>query len=73
MSRLENLLRKVNYQYFHVSDSDVDDYETTGPSFHEIPWDDIISLCVEHRMKDWSLETLVAKGENNRLVTECQL
>ncbi|KAF4108846.1 hypothetical protein G5714_009919 [Onychostoma macrolepis] len=61
MSRLENLLRRVNYQYFHVSDADEDDYETTGPSFHEIPWDDIISLCVEHRMKDWSLETLVAK------------
>uniref|UniRef100_A0A672MLX2 Germinal-center associated nuclear protein n=1 Tax=Sinocyclocheilus grahami TaxID=75366 RepID=A0A672MLX2_SINGR len=61
MSRLENLLRRVNYQYFHVSDADWEDYETTGPSFHEIPWDDIISLCVEHRMKDWSLETLVSK------------
>ncbi|XP_043105018.1 germinal-center associated nuclear protein [Puntigrus tetrazona] len=61
MSRLENLLRRVNYQYFHVSGADEDDYETTGPSFHEIPWDDIISLCVEHRMKDWSLETLMAK------------
>ncbi|XP_016305475.1 germinal-center associated nuclear protein-like [Sinocyclocheilus anshuiensis] len=61
MSRLENLLRRVNYQYFHVSDADWEDYETTGPSFHEILWDDIISLCVEHRMKDWSLETLVSK------------
>uniref|UniRef100_A0A673HID2 Germinal-center associated nuclear protein n=1 Tax=Sinocyclocheilus rhinocerous TaxID=307959 RepID=A0A673HID2_9TELE len=61
MSRLENLLRRVNYQYFHVSDADWEDYETNGPSFHEIPWDDIISLCVEHRMKDWSLETLVSK------------
>ncbi|XP_048050228.1 germinal-center associated nuclear protein isoform X2 [Megalobrama amblycephala] len=61
MSRLENLLRRVNYQYFHVSGTDMDDYEKTGPSFHEIPWDDIICLCVEHRMKDWSLEPLVAK------------
>lgn len=61
MSRLENLLRKVNYQYFHVSGADEDDYEKTGPSFDEIPWDDIICLCVEHRMKDWSLEPLVAK------------
>jgi len=55
-----------------VSDADGDDYEKTGPSFQEIPWDDIICLCVEHRMKDWSLEPLVAKGENNRLVTECK-
>ncbi len=69
MSRLENLLRRVNYQYFNVSGADEDDYEMTGPSFHEIPWDDIISLCVEHRMKDWNLETLVTKGDNNRLVT----
>ncbi|KAL1267579.1 hypothetical protein QQF64_032942 [Cirrhinus molitorella] len=61
MSRLENLLRRVNYQYFHVSGADEDDYEKTGPSFYEIPWGDIICLCVEHRMKDWSLETLVAK------------
>lgn len=56
MSRLENLLRRVNYQH-----ADEDDYEKAGPSFHEIPWDDIICLCVEHRMKDWSLDTLVAK------------
>ncbi|KAG1937671.1 SAC3/GANP/Nin1/mts3/eIF-3 p25 family [Pimephales promelas] len=61
MSRLENLLRRVNYQYLNVSDADGDDYEKTGPSFQEIPWDDIICLCVEHRMKDWSLEPLVAK------------
>lgn len=67
MSRLENLLSRVNYQYFHASSADGDDYEKTGPSFQEIPWDDIICLCVEHRMKDWSLEPLVAKGENNRL------
>uniref|UniRef100_A0A8C1G108 Germinal-center associated nuclear protein n=1 Tax=Cyprinus carpio TaxID=7962 RepID=A0A8C1G108_CYPCA len=61
MSRLENLLRRVDYQYFHVGDADENDCETTGPSFYEIPWDEIISLCVEHRMKDWSLETLVSK------------
>ncbi|XP_052421100.1 germinal-center associated nuclear protein-like [Carassius gibelio] len=61
MSRLENLLRRVNYQYFHANDADEDDFQTTVPSFHEIPWDDIISLCVEHRMKDWGLETLVLK------------
>ncbi|XP_067300375.1 germinal-center associated nuclear protein [Pseudorasbora parva] len=61
MSRLENLLRRVNYQYFHVNGADEDNYEKTEPSFDEIPWDDIICLCVEHRMKDWSLEPLVAK------------
>uniref|UniRef100_A0A8C1Z6F6 Germinal-center associated nuclear protein n=1 Tax=Cyprinus carpio TaxID=7962 RepID=A0A8C1Z6F6_CYPCA len=61
MSRLENLLRRVNYQYFHVSGADEDDYEEIGPSFHEIPWDEIICLCVEHRMMDWILEPLVAE------------
>lgn len=61
MSRLENLLRRVNYQYFHENGADEDDFEEIGPSFHDIPWDDIICLCVEHRMKDWSLDPLVAE------------
>ncbi|XP_052462494.1 germinal-center associated nuclear protein isoform X1 [Carassius gibelio] len=61
MSRLENLLRRVNYQYLHASGADEEDYEKIGPSFYEIPWDEIICLCVEHRMKDWIMEPLVAK------------
>lgn len=67
MSRLENLLRRVNYQYFHEHGADEDDFEEIGPSFYDIPWHDIICLCVEHRMKDWSLDPLVAEGESHRL------
>lgn len=68
MSRLENLLRRVNYQYFHVNGVDEDDFEEMGPSFHDIPWDEIICLCLEHRMKDWSLDPLVVEGKSHRLL-----
>ncbi|XP_051565497.1 germinal-center associated nuclear protein-like [Myxocyprinus asiaticus] len=61
ISCLENLLRRVNYQYCHENGADEDDYEKIGPSFDDIPWDEIICLCVEHRMKDWILDPLVAE------------
>ncbi|TRZ03754.1 hypothetical protein DNTS_009746 [Danionella cerebrum] len=51
MSRVEHLLRQVNSE----------DCDNSGPTFHEVPWGDIICLCVEHQMKDWDLEPFVTE------------
>ncbi|XP_026851591.2 LOW QUALITY PROTEIN: germinal-center associated nuclear protein [Electrophorus electricus] len=62
MSRLEHLLARVLAQQQRLaSDEEVDD-EKDRPSFNHIPWDDILFLCIEHRLKDWNLpETPNAK------------
>ncbi|XP_066542369.1 germinal-center associated nuclear protein isoform X2 [Hoplias malabaricus] len=61
MSHLEHLLGKVHAQYMRP-DTEEDDDEKAGPSFNNIPWDDVLLLCIEHRMKDWILpETPVTK------------
>lgn len=36
-------------------EEDDDDDDKFGPSFEHIPWDDVLFLCIEHRMKDWCL------------------
>ncbi|XP_055071228.2 germinal-center associated nuclear protein [Misgurnus anguillicaudatus] len=61
MSRLENLLRRVNFQCLNMNSADEDDPVENRPSFYDIPWDEIICLCVEHRMKDWNLQPLMAE------------
>lgn len=34
-----------------------------GPSVAEIPWDDIIALCVHHKLRDWTPPRLpIASG-----------
>ncbi|XP_053352443.1 germinal-center associated nuclear protein [Clarias gariepinus] len=52
MSHLEHLLARVHAQ--HLRQNCVDE-EYDGSSFHYIPWDDILILCIEHRLKDWHL------------------
>lgn len=66
MSRLENLLARVRVQ--HSRQQDYEDQEwgdsNAGPSFTNIPWDDIIILCIEHRLKDWHVQSSsVARGD----------
>lgn len=63
MSHLEHLLARVRAQYLQ---RDCEDKEYEGPSFNQIPWDDILILCIEHRLKDWHLtESPVAAGEEH--------
>lgn len=62
MSRLEHLLARVRAQHLQ---RDYEDEEYDSPSFKHIPWDDILTLCIEHRLKDWHLiESPVAAGED---------
>ncbi|XP_062390501.1 germinal-center associated nuclear protein [Sardina pilchardus] len=52
MSRLENLLVRVRSQSPGEEEEDEEDLKA-GPSFQHVPWDEIIALCIDHRLKDW--------------------
>uniref|UniRef100_A0A3Q0R3S0 Germinal-center associated nuclear protein n=1 Tax=Amphilophus citrinellus TaxID=61819 RepID=A0A3Q0R3S0_AMPCI len=45
MSRLENLLERVNNN--GMDDVCVD--------FSRIPWDDVLVICIDHKLKDWKI------------------
>uniref|UniRef100_A0A3Q3M3Y8 Germinal-center associated nuclear protein n=1 Tax=Mastacembelus armatus TaxID=205130 RepID=A0A3Q3M3Y8_9TELE len=55
MSQLENLLEKVRLR---------------GPSYSQIPWDDVVMVCIDHKLKDWQIpgpppckDTMTEDGE----------
>uniref|UniRef100_A0A3Q3DZS7 Germinal-center associated nuclear protein n=1 Tax=Labrus bergylta TaxID=56723 RepID=A0A3Q3DZS7_9LABR len=41
MSRLENLLERV--------------HEDSCSAFRRIPWDDVLVICIDHKLKDWQI------------------
>ncbi|XP_066115234.1 germinal-center associated nuclear protein isoform X1 [Saccopteryx bilineata] len=49
-SQVENLLRKT---YCRWKSKSLPPGWGTGPSVAEIPWDDVIALCINHRLRDW--------------------
>uniref|UniRef100_A0A663M8P2 Germinal-center associated nuclear protein n=1 Tax=Athene cunicularia TaxID=194338 RepID=A0A663M8P2_ATHCN len=49
-SQVENLLSKT-YQKWKNRTSGNSDEE--GPSVDEIPWDDILAVCIDHKLRDW--------------------
>ncbi|XP_027778032.2 germinal-center associated nuclear protein isoform X1 [Marmota flaviventris] len=49
-SQVENLLRRTYRRWKNKSPS-MD--QGAGPSVEEIPWDDIIALCINHKLRDW--------------------
>uniref|UniRef100_A0A8C4XMS6 Germinal-center associated nuclear protein n=1 Tax=Falco tinnunculus TaxID=100819 RepID=A0A8C4XMS6_FALTI len=49
-SQVENLLSKV-YQKWKNKTSGNSDGD--GPSVDEIPWDDILAVCIDHKLRDW--------------------
>lgn len=61
MSRLEHLLARVRAQHLQEG---YEDEKCSWPSFKHIPWDDILILCIDHRLKDWQLiESPVVAGK----------
>ncbi|XP_060732789.1 germinal-center associated nuclear protein [Tachysurus vachellii] len=50
MSHLEHLLARVHAHYLQQVHQDE---ACEGISFSHIPWDDILILCIEHKLKDW--------------------
>lgn len=63
MSRLENLLERIRLkaQRTRIPGSkltmsnwgDVD--EDVCPAFSQIPWDDVLVICIDHKLKDWQI------------------
>ncbi|KAK5890784.1 hypothetical protein CesoFtcFv8_014270 [Champsocephalus esox] len=54
MSRLENLLERVKGHRTQTSRSNRGD-EDACPTFSQIPWDDILVICIDHKLKDWQI------------------
>ncbi|XP_067459089.1 germinal-center associated nuclear protein [Thunnus thynnus] len=63
MSRLENLLERVRLKGHrtrtpgskvtmgNLGDGD----ESVCPAFNQIPWDDVLVICIDHKLKDWQI------------------
>ncbi|NWH66049.1 GANP protein, partial [Geococcyx californianus] len=49
-SQVENLLSKT-YQKWKKETSGKSD--EGGPSVDDIPWDDILAVCIDHKLRDW--------------------
>ncbi|KAE8299602.1 Germinal-center associated nuclear protein [Larimichthys crocea] len=61
MSRLENLLEKVRIRKHltripgsKVTTSSWSDLDECPP-FSRIPWDDVLLICIDHKLKDWQI------------------
>lgn len=64
MSRLENLLERVKCHRTQTSRSNRGD-EDACPTFSQIPWDDILVICIDHKLKDWQIpEPPACEGED---------
>lgn len=59
-SQVDNLLSKTYQNWINrTSGNPVED----GPSVDEIPWDDILAACIDHKLRDWKPPKLpVAPG-----------
>ncbi|XP_026563386.1 germinal-center associated nuclear protein isoform X2 [Pseudonaja textilis] len=50
-SQVENLLSNI---YLKWKDQKHANTEKDGPSVWEIPWDHILALCINHKLRDWN-------------------
>ncbi|XP_064016378.1 germinal-center associated nuclear protein isoform X2 [Pogoniulus pusillus] len=49
-SQVENLLSKAYQKWKTRTSGNSND---SGPSVDEIPWDDILAVCIHHKLRDW--------------------
>ncbi|XP_009988614.1 PREDICTED: germinal-center associated nuclear protein-like, partial [Tauraco erythrolophus] len=49
-SQVENLLSKTYQKWKNKTSGNFDE---DGPSVDEIPWDDILAVCIDHKLRDW--------------------
>lgn len=73
MSRLENLLEMVRLRA-HCRrtpgskvrwSSWVDGEDDECPAFERIPWDDVLVICIDHKLKEWQVPgPPVCEGED---------
>ncbi|XP_037380740.1 germinal-center associated nuclear protein isoform X2 [Talpa occidentalis] len=50
-SQVESLLRRTYLRWRSRSPSAS---RCTGPSVSQVPWDDVIALCINHKLRDWT-------------------
>lgn len=58
MSRLENLLARVRLKGHHTrtpKSKITMSNENVFPAFNQIPWDDVLVICIDHKLKDWQI------------------
>ncbi|XP_040004702.1 germinal-center associated nuclear protein [Xiphias gladius] len=53
MSRLENLLERVRLKVTMGKWGNGD--ESVCPAYSQIPWDDVLVICIDHKLKDWQI------------------
>uniref|UniRef100_G3VCS1 Germinal-center associated nuclear protein n=1 Tax=Sarcophilus harrisii TaxID=9305 RepID=G3VCS1_SARHA len=59
-SQVENLLSRT---YSKWRNKDPWALGETGPCVEEIPWDDLIALCINHKLRDWKPPRLPVTSE----------
>ncbi|MBN3314505.1 GANP protein, partial [Atractosteus spatula] len=52
VSKVGHLLKRVHSEWTRGATS-AQEEEEAGPAFHQVPWDEIVALCIDHRLKDW--------------------
>ncbi|NXX92254.1 GANP protein, partial [Centropus bengalensis] len=50
-SQVENLLRKTYQKWKNKASGNSDE---DGPSVDDIPWDHILAVCIDHKLRDWT-------------------
>uniref|UniRef100_A0A8C3PMJ8 Germinal-center associated nuclear protein n=1 Tax=Calidris pygmaea TaxID=425635 RepID=A0A8C3PMJ8_9CHAR len=58
-SQVENLLSKTYQKWENRTSGNSED----GPSVDEIPWDDILAVCIDHKLRDWKPPKLPIAAE----------
>nr|XP_040057764.1 germinal-center associated nuclear protein [Gasterosteus aculeatus aculeatus] len=64
MSRLENILERVRLKSLHTrtraSNAAMSNWneESACPAFSQVPWDDVVVICIDHKLKDWQIPGL---------------
>uniref|UniRef100_F7DJT5 Germinal-center associated nuclear protein n=1 Tax=Monodelphis domestica TaxID=13616 RepID=F7DJT5_MONDO len=59
-SQVENLLSRT---YARWRNKELWALGETGPSVDDIPWDDILALCINHKLRDWKPPRLPVTSE----------
>ncbi|XP_014804692.1 PREDICTED: germinal-center associated nuclear protein, partial [Calidris pugnax] len=59
-SQVENLLSKTYQKWKNGTSGNSDE---GGPSVDEIPWDDILAVCIDHKLRDWKPPKLPIAAE----------
>ncbi|XP_059823380.1 germinal-center associated nuclear protein isoform X2 [Hypanus sabinus] len=53
LSKVEQLLNRVHDKWKENSFLSMEALADEGPSVSEIPWDEIIAYCIDHRLTEW--------------------